>query len=127
MTLGNRIYKYRTEHGLSRESIAEKCSVSSRSVQKWESDNSKPSLENLIMLSKIFNITLDALAIGVDEGVREEKKAFIHPDYSEERLWETYADFLMTEYNQSLEEGKDVEEYEKLFKAVSCLKNFEYK
>ena len=39
MTLGNRIYKYRTEHGLSRESIAEKCSVSSRSVQKWESDN----------------------------------------------------------------------------------------
>lgn len=127
MTLGNRIYKYRTEHGLSRESIAEKCSVSSQSVQKWESDSSKPSLENLIMLSKIFNITLDALAIGVDEGVREERKAFIHPDYSEERLWETYADFLMTEYNQSLEEGKDVEEYEKLFKAVSCLKNFEYK
>ena len=30
MTLGNRIYKYRTEHGLSRESIAEKCSVSSQ-------------------------------------------------------------------------------------------------
>ena len=55
MTLGNRIYKYRTEHGLSRESIAEKCSVSSQSIQKWESDNSKPSLENLIMLSKIFN------------------------------------------------------------------------
>lgn len=55
MTLGNRIYKYRTEHGLSRESIAEKCSVSSRSIQKWESGNSKPSLENLIMLSKIFS------------------------------------------------------------------------
>lgn len=127
MTLGNRIYKYRTQQGLSREIVAEKCSVSSQSVHKWESDNSKPSLENLIMLSKIFNITLDALAVGVDESVREERKAFIHPDYSADRLWETYADFLMTEYKQTYEEGKDIEDYEKLFKAVSCLKKFEYK
>ncbi len=45
----------------------------------------------------------------------------IKPDYTKLHVWEDYSSSLMTEYNQCLEEGLDVSEYESVFKAVSEL------
>lgn len=47
MALGNRIYDFRKKAGLTRDDVAKKCSVSSQSVQKWESDHAKTSVDNL--------------------------------------------------------------------------------
>lgn len=72
MTLGNRIYDFRKKAGLTRDDVAQKCSVSSQSVQKWESDHAKPSVDNLIILSQILNVSLDELLTGCTERVRDE-------------------------------------------------------
>ena len=61
MTLGEKIAALRNEHSLSQENLAEKMSVSRQSVSKWETDTSVPELDKLILLSHIFEITLDEL------------------------------------------------------------------
>lgn len=128
MTLGNRIYDFRKKAGLTRDDVAQKCSVSSQSVQKWESDHAKPSVDNLIILSQILNVSLDELLTGCTERVRDEKRrAGVRPDYPSLHPWELYSEELMVEFRQSREEGIDIDEYEELFKAVSHLPGGEYK
>ena len=61
MTLGEKIYKYRKQAGLSQEELAYKMNVSRQSVSLWETDQTTPSLESLIMLSEIFSVSLDEL------------------------------------------------------------------
>ncbi|MCL2698580.1 MAG: helix-turn-helix transcriptional regulator [Oscillospiraceae bacterium] len=58
MTLGNRIKEQRNRLGLSQEKIAELVGISRQAVTKWETDQTIPCMENLIMLAEIFNITL---------------------------------------------------------------------
>ena len=61
MTLGEKIKKQRTAHGLSQETLAEQMGVSRQAVTKWEVDQSAPSSEKLIALAKLFQISLDEL------------------------------------------------------------------
>lgn len=128
MTLGDRIYNLRTRAGLSRDAVAQKCSVSSQSVQKWESDHAKPSVDKLIVLSQILNVSLDELLTGCGERAKEERhRSGVRPDYTSLHPWELYSEQLMTEFRQCSEEGLKIGEYEELFKAVSKLPNGEYK
>ncbi|WP_291647575.1 helix-turn-helix transcriptional regulator [Clostridium sp.] len=51
----------RKEKGLSQEKLAELLSVSRQAVSKWESGQTYPEIEKLIVLSDLFEITLDDL------------------------------------------------------------------
>lgn len=51
----------RKEKGLSQEQLAELLSVSRQSISKWESGQTYPEINKLIILSDLFNITLDDL------------------------------------------------------------------
>ncbi len=74
MTLGEKIKEQRTAHGLSQETLAEAMGVSRQAVTKWEADQSAPSSEKLILLAKLFHISLDEL-IGNDVApVKPDKK-----------------------------------------------------
>lgn len=46
---------------MSQGDLAEKLNVSRQSISKWETDASIPELDKLIMLSDLFNITIDEL------------------------------------------------------------------
>lgn len=70
MTLGEKIKEQRIAHGLSQETLAEAMGVSRQAVTKWEVDQSVPSSEKLILLAKLFHISLDAL-IGNEVTSRE--------------------------------------------------------
>lgn len=61
MTLGEKIYKLRTEIGLSQETFGDKLGVSRQSVSKWETDQSLPELEKIIALSEFFGVSTDYL------------------------------------------------------------------
>ena len=61
MDLGSKILGYRKKAGLSQEELGYKLNVTRQSVSLWETNQAQPSLENLIALSKIFNISLDEL------------------------------------------------------------------
>ena len=64
MSLGERIYKLRTEKNLSQGDLAERLEVSRQSVSKWENNNAVPDLEKIIALSEIFEVSLDELVKG---------------------------------------------------------------
>lgn len=70
MTLGEKIKEQRIAHGLSQETLAEAMGVSRQAVTKWEADQSVPSSEKLILLAKLFHISLDTL-IGNEVTSRE--------------------------------------------------------
>ena len=67
MTLGERIYKLRTEKEMSQGDLANALEVSRQSISKWETNGSIPELDKLIKLSEIFDISLDELVIGKGE------------------------------------------------------------
>ena len=59
--LGNKLYELRKQARYSQEELAEKLNVSRQAVSKWECGDSLPDTENLIALSKLYDVSLDAL------------------------------------------------------------------
>ncbi len=64
MSLGETIYRLRTEKNLSQGDLAEMLEVSRQSVSKWENNSAVPDLEKIIRLSEIFEMSLDELVKG---------------------------------------------------------------
>lgn len=64
MTLGQRIRARRETLGLSQEQIAEKMGVSRQAVGKWESDDARPSTDNLLRLAALLEMEVQELAAG---------------------------------------------------------------
>lgn len=61
MTLGEKIKKERLNRNLSQEGLAEKVGVSRQAVTKWESNQSAPSTENLLIVAEVLEISIDKL------------------------------------------------------------------
>ena len=68
--LSKNLYELRRKNNLSQEEMAEKLLVSRQAISKWERGEAYPDTENLIMISNIFNVTLDEL-IHVDLSTSE--------------------------------------------------------
>lgn len=66
MNLADRIQYLRKEKGISQEELAEKMLISRQAVSKWESGQSAPDLEKIVMLSDYFEVTTDYLLKGVE-------------------------------------------------------------
>ena len=72
MNLGNQIKKYRNELSLSQDELAEKIFVSRQSVSNWENDKTYPDIKSLILLSEVFQVSLDTLIKGDIEIMKKE-------------------------------------------------------
>lgn len=59
MTTGESILKHRKEQGLSQEELAGKLCVSRQTVSLWETDQTLPTVDNLIRLKDIFGVSID--------------------------------------------------------------------
>ena len=59
--IANRLCAYRKHHGISQEELAEKLGVSRQAISKWERSEASPDTDNLISLSQVYEVTLDAL------------------------------------------------------------------
>lgn len=64
MELSSQIKKYRTNMNLSQEQLAEKVYVTRQTISNWENDKSYPDIHSLILLSTLFQISLDQLIKG---------------------------------------------------------------
>ncbi|PEM77222.1 helix-turn-helix domain-containing protein [Bacillus pseudomycoides] len=71
MNLGLQLKKLRESKNFSQEDVARKVGVTRQAVYKWESNKSYPDIDNLILLSKLYEVTIDELIKG-SEDVREE-------------------------------------------------------
>lgn len=65
--LGNKLLELRKKFGLSQEELAEKLDVSRQAVSKWERGESLPDTENLIVISKLYGVSIDELVGNITE------------------------------------------------------------
>lgn len=72
MELGSQIKKYRTEHALSQDELAEKVFVSRQSISNWETGKTYPDIKSLLLLSEVFSVSLDQLVKGDIEIMKKE-------------------------------------------------------
>ena len=73
MELGNRILDLRKNKGLSQEQLGEKIGVTRQTISNWELGETSPNPEQLKLLSKEFNISIDELLNNDIQNVLVEK------------------------------------------------------
>lgn len=66
MNMADRIQYLRKTKGLSQEELANKVGVSRQAVSKWESGQSTPDIEKIIIMSELFEVTTDYILKGVE-------------------------------------------------------------
>ncbi len=72
MNIADRIQKLRRTKGISQEQLANVVGVSRQAVSKWESEQTIPDLDKIIIMSEYFGVTTDYLLKGL-EPIKEEK------------------------------------------------------
>ncbi len=128
MSISEKIYALRTKSGITQEAFAEKLDVSRQSVQKWETGVNLPTIDKLIAIAKMFNVSMDYFCDMADAELfagRTDKEYV--PDYGKMSSWESYAKSLDVEYRQLVDEGKDVENLKDVFLAVEKMPLSKYK
>ena len=61
MKLSDKIVGLRKSNGMSQEDLAEKLDVSRQAISRWESGAALPDANNILQLSKLFDVTTDYL------------------------------------------------------------------
>ncbi len=66
MNISDRIQSLRKINGISQEALADRLGVSRQAVSKWESEQSLPDLEKIILMSEFFDVTTDYILKGIE-------------------------------------------------------------
>lgn len=75
MNLSNQIKELRKREGFSQEALAERIYVSRQTISNWETERSYPDVQSLLMLSVLFDVSLDELIKGDLEMMKKEVDA----------------------------------------------------
>ncbi len=65
--IANRLVQLRKAHGLSQEELAARLGLSRQAVSKWERAEASPDTDNLILLSRVYGVSVDELLKTEDE------------------------------------------------------------
>ena len=64
--IGKYIYELRIKNNLTQKDLADKLSITSQAVSKWENGRGIPDIEQLNKLSEIFNVDIKEIINGED-------------------------------------------------------------
>lgn len=104
----NRLYELRKKFGYSQEELAEKIGVSRQAISKWERSEASPDTDNLIMLSKVYGITIDELINGPsDQSEESPKKNEAKEDDSEDSNDEKKNTHIHFDNGIHIDDGKE--------------------
>ena len=71
MELGKRIKNLRKTLNWNQDELAEKMFVSRQTISSWENDKSYPDIQSLLLLSNLFDVSLDQLVKGDVEKMKK--------------------------------------------------------
>ncbi len=66
--IANRLQQLRKQNNFSQEELAEKIGVSRQAISKWERAEASPDTDNLLLLAKLYNVSLDQM-LRTDESI----------------------------------------------------------
>lgn len=95
MDIGVVIKKYRKEAGMTQEEMANRLGVTTPAVNKWENSNSKPDIELLAPIARLFDISIDTLLsfheylsdTEIEEIIRKMDRMFSEEGYEKTYEW----------------------------------------
>ena len=61
MTFGQKLQLIRKKNNLTQEQLATQLYVSRQAVSKWEQDTAMPDVDKLLLISRLFDVSLDYL------------------------------------------------------------------
>lgn len=105
--IANRLVQLRKANNLSQEELAAKLGISRQAVSKWERAEASPDTDNLIALSKIYNVSLDEL-LQSDEQYDYDYVVSETSDTAEEKAGEETSEVYMS--NSPIPETEEVKE-----------------
>ena len=73
MKFGNKLVKFRKEKKLSQEDLADKLGVSRQTISNWELNVTKPDIEYIKKISKVFCVSIDEILDNDVRNIMEEK------------------------------------------------------
>lgn len=73
MNFGNKLVKLRKENKLSQEDLADKLGVSRQTISNWELNVTKPDIDYIKKISKLFCISIDEILNNDVRNILEEK------------------------------------------------------
>lgn len=77
--LSDNIRKYRKSKQMSQDELAEKLEVTRQSISLWETGQTQPSLDNIVALAKLFDVSTDALLTDNETVSAEAEAAIVRP------------------------------------------------
>ena len=60
---GKMIKDMRQKHGMTIKQVQDACGISAAAVCKWQNGQTMPTLDNLLILSDLWNVKLDDLVV----------------------------------------------------------------
>ena len=71
MTVGLNILELRKQHNMSQEQLAEKMCVTRQTISLWETDQTLPTLDNLLRLKDIFGVSIDNILYSDESKIKK--------------------------------------------------------
>lgn len=66
MNVADRIQSLRKSKGISQEQLADDLGVSRQAVSRWESEQSTPDMDKIVLMSDYFEVTTDYILKGIE-------------------------------------------------------------
>lgn len=80
MELSKSLKKARENAGLSQAEVAEKLNISRQAISKWENGWTSPDIDNLVILSDLYDVSLDELIKNDEKKKDEDLQESVEPD-----------------------------------------------
>ena len=77
MTIAEKLKHLRKEYNMTQEDLADKLKVSRQTISKWETNVAIPDADNIVAISKLFNITTDELLDYKVQTIKKQKQFFL--------------------------------------------------
>ena len=119
MAFSDNIYRLRKSEGLSEKEFASLFGVSEADVNAWENEGEYPERDTIMRIAEHFHMTCNELLVlnpYTDSDLPRGKA--ILPDFRPDDIADTYTDSLIYEYMQSIREGRDAQQYNKVLLAI---------
>ena len=83
---GDYLYTLRTEKGWTQQQLADLLGVTNKTVSKWERNEGYPSIDTLLSLSKLFNISVDELLKGGNRSTPEDSMELLLQEWQSKKM-----------------------------------------
>jgi transcriptional regulator with XRE-family HTH domain len=74
MSLAVQLKYYREKSGFSQNDVAKRLNISRQAISKWENDRGYPDIDNLVLLSHMYEVSIDELLKENEELKKKMKK-----------------------------------------------------